>query len=158
GRGALVNFHEGTFAQKPYWVLNSALTWRSQDKRFEVIGWVHNLTNTYYKTQSFDLSRGDQLILDAYADPRTSGLTATIHFDAARLGVGCRAARVPGRPRSDGAEGGTEESSHASDPYRRRRRALGSDGRRELRRRPGHRALEGHPGARRPRGLDPRRP
>src|SRR5262249_25162731 len=87
GRGALVNFHDGTFAQKPYWVLNSALTWRSQDKRFEVIGWVHNLTNTYYKTQSFDLSRGDQLILDAYADPRTYGLTATIHFDAATFGL-----------------------------------------------------------------------
>ena len=80
GRGALINFPKGTFGQPAYWVLNSALTWRSEDKRFELVGWVRNLTNTYYKTQSFDLTRGTQLIEDAYADPRTYGLTATFNF------------------------------------------------------------------------------
>jgi len=86
GKGALVNFPEGTFGQEAYWVLNAALTWRSANERFELIGWVHNFMDKFYKTQSFDLTRGNQLILDAYADPRTYGITATINFDGAAFG------------------------------------------------------------------------
>jgi hypothetical protein len=34
----------------------------------------------HYKTQSFDLSRGLGIILDAYAEPRMYGITATLSF------------------------------------------------------------------------------
>ncbi|HEY5657480.1 MAG TPA: hypothetical protein VIY27_06795, partial [Myxococcota bacterium] len=80
GRGAMLNFPEATFGQKSFWVFNAGLGWRSEDERVEVVGWVHNFLDSHYKTQSFDLSRGFQLILDAYADPRTYGVTATISF------------------------------------------------------------------------------
>jgi hypothetical protein len=34
----------------------------------------------HYKTQSFDLSRGLGVILDAYADPRTYGVTVNLAY------------------------------------------------------------------------------
>jgi iron complex outermembrane receptor protein len=80
GRGALCNFPEGTFGQKAFSIFNAALTWRSENERIEVTGWVRNFMDQHYKTQSFDLSRGFRIILDAYADPRTFGITATLSF------------------------------------------------------------------------------
>jgi iron complex outermembrane receptor protein len=80
GKGALNNFPEGTFGQEAYWIYNAALTWRSEDERFEVLGWVHNFLDEHYKTESFDVSRGFNLILDAYADPRTYGVTVSVSF------------------------------------------------------------------------------
>jgi iron complex outermembrane receptor protein len=80
GRGTRCNFEEGFFGQQPYWVFNAALTWRSEDDRFELMGWVHNFMDEHYKTQNFDLSRGLGVILDAYAEPRTYGITATVSF------------------------------------------------------------------------------
>jgi iron complex outermembrane receptor protein len=80
GRGTRCNFPVGYFGEQPYWVYNAALTWRSEDERFELMGWVHNLLDQHYKTQNFDLSRDLGVILDAYAEPRTFGITATISF------------------------------------------------------------------------------
>jgi iron complex outermembrane receptor protein len=80
GRGAMLNFPKGTFGQENFWVLNASLGWRSEDERFEVVGWAHNFLDNHYKTQSFDISRGFSLILDAYADPRTYGVTVTISY------------------------------------------------------------------------------
>ena len=80
GTGALLNFPEATFGQEAFWVFNGALSWRSEDERIELTGWVHNFTDNHYKIQSFDLSRGFRLILDAYADPRTYGVTLTISY------------------------------------------------------------------------------
>ena len=80
GTGQLLNFPEATFGQEAFWIFNTALAWRSDDERLEVVGWAHNFLDTHYKTQSFDLSRGVRIILDAYADPRTYGLTATVSF------------------------------------------------------------------------------
>jgi iron complex outermembrane receptor protein len=80
GQGALLNFPEATFGQKSFWVFNASLGWRSEDERIEVVGWVHNFMDERYKTQNFDLSRGLQLILEAYADPRTYGVTVTVSF------------------------------------------------------------------------------
>ena len=80
GTGKLLNFPEATFGQEAFWIFNTALAWRSDDERLEVVGWAHNFLDTHYKTQSFDLSRGVRLILDSYADPRTYGVTATISF------------------------------------------------------------------------------
>ncbi len=80
GKGSRCNFPEAFFGEKPFWVFNSTLTWRSEDERFEVMGWVHNFMDQHYKTQNFDLSEGFGVILDAYAEPRTFGITATIAF------------------------------------------------------------------------------
>jgi len=80
GRGALLNFPEATFGQKDFWIFNAAFSWLSESERIEVTGWVHNFLDEHYKTQNFDLSRGNRLILEAYADPRTYGVTATLSF------------------------------------------------------------------------------
>jgi iron complex outermembrane receptor protein len=80
GRGNRCNFEEGFFGQEPFWVLNAALTWASEDDRLTLTGWVHNFLDEHYKSQSFDLSRGIGVILDAYEEPRTYGITATLAF------------------------------------------------------------------------------
>jgi iron complex outermembrane receptor protein len=80
GRGNRCNFEPGFFGQDAFWILNVALTWTSENERLTLTGWVHNLLDEHYKTQSFDLSRGLGLILDVYADPRTYGVTATLAF------------------------------------------------------------------------------
>ncbi|MCH7708553.1 MAG: TonB-dependent receptor [Myxococcales bacterium] len=80
GRGALLNFPKGTFGQEAFWLLNGSLAWRSEESRIEVIGWVHNFLDKHYKTQSFDLHRSFRILLDAYADPRTFGVTVTLTF------------------------------------------------------------------------------
>jgi outer membrane receptor protein involved in Fe transport len=71
---------KGFFGQEPFWILNAALTWTSENEFFTLTGWVHNLGDEHYKTQSFDLSKGVGVILDAYAEPRTYGITATLAF------------------------------------------------------------------------------
>ncbi len=80
GRGTLINFPVGTFGQEAYWVFNGSLRWRSEDGRFELLGWVHNFLDERYKVESFDLSREFNFLLDVYAEPRTYGITATISF------------------------------------------------------------------------------
>jgi iron complex outermembrane receptor protein len=80
GRGALLNFPEATFGQTAFWIFNASLSWLSDDERVEITGWVHNFLDEHYKTQSFDLSRGLRFILDAYSDPRTFGVTASVSF------------------------------------------------------------------------------
>jgi outer membrane receptor protein involved in Fe transport len=71
---------KGFFGQEPFWIFNAALTWTSENEFFTLTGWVHNLGDEHYKTQSFDLSKGVGVILDAYAEPRTYGITATLAF------------------------------------------------------------------------------
>jgi len=80
GRGNRCNFTPGFFGQGSFWVFNGALTWTSENEMLELTGWVRNFMDEHYKTQSFDLSRGLGIILDAYAEPRTYGITATISF------------------------------------------------------------------------------
>jgi iron complex outermembrane receptor protein len=80
GRGNRCNFEQGFFGQDPYWVFNAALTWTSENEMFTLTGFVHNFMDEHYKTQSFDLSRNLGIILDAYADPRMYGITASIAF------------------------------------------------------------------------------
>jgi iron complex outermembrane receptor protein len=80
GRGQRCNFPEAFFGQKAFTVLNAALTWTSEDQRFQLTGWVRNFLDERYLTQNFDLTRGLGIILDAYADPRMFGLTATVSF------------------------------------------------------------------------------
>jgi iron complex outermembrane receptor protein len=80
GRGAFVSFPEETFGQESFWIYNASLAWRSENGGLEVIGWVHNFLDEHYKSQSFDVTRAWGTILDAYADPRTYGLTVTLTY------------------------------------------------------------------------------
>jgi len=80
GRGNRCNFDQGFFAQEAFWVLNAALIWNSENEGVSLTGWVRNLLDNHYKTQSFDYSRGLGIIADAYADPRTYGFTVSISF------------------------------------------------------------------------------
>jgi iron complex outermembrane receptor protein len=70
----------GFFGQEPFWIFNAALTWTSENEMFEVSGWVHNFMDEHYKSQSFDYSRGLGVIADAYAAPRTYGITVSLAF------------------------------------------------------------------------------
>jgi iron complex outermembrane receptor protein len=70
----------GFFGQDAFWTFNAALTWSSENEMFSVTGFVHNFMDKHYKTQSFDLSRGLGVILDAYADPRTYGVTVNLAY------------------------------------------------------------------------------
>ncbi|MBW2541548.1 MAG: TonB-dependent receptor plug domain-containing protein [Deltaproteobacteria bacterium] len=80
GRGNRCNFDKGFFGQDNFWVFNAALTWTSENEMLTLTGWVHNFMDEHYKTQSFDFSRGLGILLDAYAEPRTYGITATLSF------------------------------------------------------------------------------
>jgi iron complex outermembrane receptor protein len=80
GRGNRCNFEPGFFGQDAFWIFNAALTWTSEDEMLSITGWVRNFMDEHYKTQSTDQSRGVGIILDAYADPRTYGITATLSF------------------------------------------------------------------------------
>jgi iron complex outermembrane receptor protein len=80
GRGNRCNFEQGFFGQDDFWIFNAALTWTSENEMLSLTGFVHNFLDEHYKTQSFDLSRGLGIILDAYAEPRMYGITATLSF------------------------------------------------------------------------------
>jgi len=80
GTGAYLNFPESYFGQEAFWIHNASLSWRSENDRFEVTGWVHNFLDQHYKTSSDDLSQGLGYILNAWADPRTYGVTVSLSY------------------------------------------------------------------------------
>ena len=82
GRGTQCNFPINTFSQGPLLLLGASLGWWSADERFQVSGWVRNLTNETYLTQTFDQSGPSMMnILEIYGDPRTYGITVGVYFD-----------------------------------------------------------------------------
>jgi iron complex outermembrane receptor protein len=81
GKGAQQDLPDDTIAQDAYWQLHAGLMWRSPEQRFEVTGWVRNLTDEHYKVTSFDVTAPPfQFVLDVYGAPRTYGFTASIYF------------------------------------------------------------------------------
>jgi len=80
GRGNRCNFRPGFFGRDNFWVFNGALTWTSENEMLTLTGWVRNFMDEHYKTQSLDRTRRLGIILDAYADPRTYGITASLAF------------------------------------------------------------------------------
>ena len=80
GRGTYINFPKATFGQEAFWIHNASLSWRSENNLIEITGWVYNLLDEHYKTASFDLSQVVRYILNAWADPRTYGLTVTLSY------------------------------------------------------------------------------
>ena len=71
---------KGFFGQEAFWIFNAALTWTSENEMLSLTAWVRNLADEHYKLQSFDYSLGVGIIADAYADPRTYGISATLSF------------------------------------------------------------------------------
>jgi len=71
---------EDTIAQRPYWLHNLRLSWRSPDGRIELAAWVRNLTNEAYKTFAVDVSSFLSTTLYFVGDPRTFGGTLLINF------------------------------------------------------------------------------
>jgi outer membrane receptor protein involved in Fe transport len=80
GRGAYINFPRSFFGQEAFWIHNASLSWRSENELLEITGWVHNFLDEHYKTSSDDLSLGLQYVLNAWADPRTYGISVTLSF------------------------------------------------------------------------------
>jgi iron complex outermembrane receptor protein len=81
GKGAQQDLPDDTIAQDAYWQLHAGLMYRSPGQRFELTGWVRNLTDKHFKVTSFDITaRPTQLVLDVYGQPRTYGFTASIYF------------------------------------------------------------------------------
>jgi outer membrane receptor protein involved in Fe transport len=71
---------EDTIAQPAFWLHNVRLSYRPPGGRFEIAGWVRNLTNKAYKTFGFDGSTFNNTTIYFVGDPRTYGGTLTINF------------------------------------------------------------------------------
>jgi iron complex outermembrane receptor protein len=80
GTGAYLNFPKAYFGQEAFWIHNASLSWRSENDRFEITGWVHNFLDQHYKTSSDDLSQGLNYVLNVWADPRTYGVSITVSY------------------------------------------------------------------------------
>jgi iron complex outermembrane receptor protein len=75
------NLPTGTIGQEAYWVLNASLTWDLPGDRLQLRAWMKNLADEAYRVQSFDLTDPNfNVVIDAYAPPRTIGITLTATF------------------------------------------------------------------------------
>jgi len=63
-----------------FWRHNARLSYRTLDGRYEIAGWVENFTDERYKIDAFDLSLGQNEILEVWNDPRMYGLTVSAYF------------------------------------------------------------------------------
>jgi iron complex outermembrane receptor protein len=71
----------GTIGQEAYWLLNAALTWMPPSEALTIGFWVRNILEEEYRVQSFDLTDDTfRAIVDAYAPPRTFGVTVTLRY------------------------------------------------------------------------------
>jgi iron complex outermembrane receptor protein len=75
GKGTVQDLPDGTIGQNAHAFLNASLAWNSPEELMFIRGWVKNLTNTEARVQSFDVSDGFDYVFDAYAAPRTAGVT-----------------------------------------------------------------------------------
>jgi outer membrane receptor protein involved in Fe transport len=67
-------------SQEPFFLHGARLAYRTPDGRFEIAGWVENFTNQRYKIDVFDISLGENSILEVWNDPRMYGLTLSAYF------------------------------------------------------------------------------
>ena len=67
-------------SQKPFWIHNARLSYRTRDGRIEVAGWVENFMDKRYKIDVFDLSLDTNTILEVWNEPRLYGVTFTLSF------------------------------------------------------------------------------
>jgi outer membrane receptor protein involved in Fe transport len=69
-----------SIAQRPYWLHNARVAYRTPDGRVEIAGWVRNIENKAYKTYAFDGSTFQATSIYFVGDPRTYGGTITVTF------------------------------------------------------------------------------
>ncbi len=74
-----VTYNDGVLSQSGFWLLNARLTYRWME-RFEIAGWVENITNEEYLIDSFDISQCCAMVLQVYGKPRMYGLTISYNF------------------------------------------------------------------------------
>ncbi len=67
-------------SQDAFVIHNARLSYRTPDGRYEVSGWVENFLNERYKIDVFDLSLGQNTVLEVWNDPRFYGLTVSAYF------------------------------------------------------------------------------
>ena len=67
-------------SQDALWLFNLRLTYQSPNEKFEVSGWVENLTDQAYTVDVFNLARLLDTIVYAIGDPRTYGITFKARF------------------------------------------------------------------------------
>ena len=80
GKGTIQDLPDGTIGQSAHAFFNASLAWNSPGDGLFVRGWVKNLSNTEAKVQSFDVSDGFDYVFDAYAAPRTWGVTVGVIY------------------------------------------------------------------------------
>jgi iron complex outermembrane receptor protein len=66
--------------QNAYWIENARVAYAFDDGRWEVAGWVHNLSNKEYLSDSFDLSSPFGLIEQVVGMPRTFGVEVNFQY------------------------------------------------------------------------------
>ncbi|MCH8084024.1 MAG: TonB-dependent receptor [Myxococcales bacterium] len=71
---------ENTVAQPSFWLHNLRFSYGPRSGRWEIAGWVRNLTNENYKTFGFDASTFSQTSIYFVGEPRTYGGTLNISF------------------------------------------------------------------------------
>jgi len=69
-----------TVAQSAFWLHNLRFAYRPSSGRFEIAGWVRNLTDEVVKTFAFDGSTFNETSIYFVGDPRTYGATLVVNF------------------------------------------------------------------------------
>jgi outer membrane receptor protein involved in Fe transport len=71
---------KNTIAQRPFWLHNARLTYRSPTGNVEFSLWIRNFMDKVYKTYAFDLIEVQQVVLNFTGQPRSAGLDFTVSF------------------------------------------------------------------------------
>jgi iron complex outermembrane receptor protein len=69
-----------TTSQRPFWLHNLRVSYRTPNGQIELAAWVRNLSNEAYKTFAFDASTFNNTSIYFVGDPRTFGGNLTINF------------------------------------------------------------------------------
>jgi outer membrane receptor protein involved in Fe transport len=69
-----------TIGQRPYWLHNFRVAYRTPDGRLELAGWCRNCFDKVYKNYAFDGSTFQNTTIHFVGDPRTYGGTVTVTF------------------------------------------------------------------------------
>jgi len=67
-------------SQDGYWLHNARIAYRTPDERIELAFWVLNLFEKEYKLDVYDQTRSRDSILEAWAEPRTYGVTLSLNW------------------------------------------------------------------------------
>ena len=66
--------------QGGYTVSNAHLSYTTADEKYNITGFVNNLTDKQYQNHGISLNRGSAPYWASFGDPRTAGVTVTAKF------------------------------------------------------------------------------